>query len=86
MAMALLEFLGDKASQVPIQFFGTDVKSSVIKARNGVYPENIQRDVSTERLRRFFTRTESGYRVSKGIRDMCIFAQHNILTILPFPK
>ena len=79
-AIALLEFLGDKASQVPIQFFGTDVnESSVIKARNGVYPENIQGDVSTERLRRFFTRTESGYRVSKGIRDMYIFAQHNIL-------
>src|SRR5208282_5791541 len=46
-AIALLEFLGDKASQIPIQFFGTDVSDlSVTKARNGLYPENIQSDVS----------------------------------------
>jgi two-component system CheB/CheR fusion protein len=76
-AIALLEFLGDKAAQIPIQFFGTDVSDlSVTKARNGSYPENIQGDVSPERLRRFFTKGENDYRVSKMIRDMCIFAQH----------
>jgi two-component system CheB/CheR fusion protein len=79
-AVALLEFLGDRASQIPIQFFGTDVsESSVARARNGIYPENIQGDVSPERLRRFFTKVDGGYRVSKTIRDMCIFAQHNVL-------
>jgi len=86
-AIALLEFLGDKASQVPIQFFGTDVSDlSVTKARNGVYPENIQGDVSAERLRRYFTKVEGGYRVSKTIRDMCIFAQHNVLNDPPFSR
>jgi two-component system, chemotaxis family, CheB/CheR fusion protein len=86
-AIALLEFLGDKASQVPIQFFGTDVsETSVGKARSGIYPENIQGDVSPERLRRFFTKTEGGYRISKSIRDMCIFAQHNVLNDPPFSQ
>jgi two-component system, chemotaxis family, CheB/CheR fusion protein len=86
-AITLLEFLGDKASQVPIQFFGTDVSDlSVTKARNGVYPENIQGDVSPARLRRFFTKIEGGYRVSKTIRDMCIFAQHNVLNDPPFSR
>lgn len=86
-AIALLEFLGDKASQIPIQFFGTDVSDlSVAKARNGVYPENIQSDVSPERLHRFFTKVEAGYRVSKSIRDMCIFAQHNVLNDPPFSR
>ena len=86
-AMALLEFLGERASQVPIQFFGTDVsESSVARARNGVYPENIQVDVSPERLRRFFTKVEGGFRVSKTIRDMCIFAQHNVLKDPPFSR
>jgi two-component system CheB/CheR fusion protein len=85
--IALLEFLGDKASQLPVQLFGTDVNEpSIIKARNGVYPENIQGDVSAERLRRFFTKVESGYRVSKSIRDMCIFAQHNVLNDPPFSQ
>ena len=86
-AIALLEFLGDKASQIPIQFFGTDVSDlSVTKARNGIYPENIQGDVAPERLRRFFTKVEGGFRVSKNIRDMCIFAQHNVLNDPPFSK
>jgi two-component system, chemotaxis family, CheB/CheR fusion protein len=86
-AIALLEFLGEKASQIPIQFFGTDVsESSVAKARSGVYPENIQGDVSAERLRRFFTKTEGGYRISKNIRDMCIFAQHNLISDPPFSQ
>ncbi|HEX4380627.1 MAG TPA: chemotaxis protein CheB [Candidatus Acidoferrum sp.] len=86
-AIALLEFLGDKASQVPIQFFGTDVSEpSVSKARAGTYPENIQGDVSPERLKRFFTRVDGGFRISKSIRDMCIFAQHNVLNDPPFSQ
>jgi two-component system CheB/CheR fusion protein len=86
-AIALLEYLGDKASEHTIQLFGTDVSElSIAKARAGAYPENIQGDVSAERLRRFFTGNESGYRISKTIRDMCIFAQHNVLSDPPFSQ
>ncbi|MBV8820409.1 MAG: hypothetical protein JO022_18760, partial [Acidobacteriaceae bacterium] len=86
-AISLLEFLGEQASQVPMQFFGTDVSEpSVNKARAGIYPENIQGDVSPERLKRFFTRVEGGFRISKSIRDMCIFAQHNVLNDPPFSQ
>jgi two-component system CheB/CheR fusion protein len=87
LAIALLEFLGDKASRTHIQFFGTDISElSVAKARSGLYPENIQSDVSPERLRRFFTKVDGGYRISKGIRDICIFAQHNVLNDPPFSQ
>jgi two-component system CheB/CheR fusion protein len=87
LAMTLLEFLADGPSHVPIQFFGTDISElSVAKARDAVYPENIQGDVSEERLRRFFIKAEGGYRVSKAIRDMCIFAQHNVLNDPPFSR
>jgi two-component system CheB/CheR fusion protein len=86
-AIALLEYLGDKSSQTHVQFFGTDIsESGISKARSGVYPENIQADVSPERLRRFFTKVEGGYRISKTIRDMCIFAQHNVLNDPPFSQ
>ena len=87
LAIALLEFLGNRASRVPIQLFGTDVsEAGIIKARSGVFPENIQSDVSPERLRRFFTKAENTYRISKNIRDMCIFAQHNVLDDPPFSQ
>ena len=87
LAILLLEFLGDKAGFVPVQLFGTDIsESSISRARAGVYPENIRGDVSAERLRRYFTKTEGGYRISKSIRDMCIFAQHNLLNDPPFSQ
>jgi two-component system, chemotaxis family, CheB/CheR fusion protein len=86
-AIALLEFLGVRATRTSIQIFGTDVgEAGIVKARAGQYPSNIEGDVSAERLRRFFTRTESGYRISKNIRDMCIFAQHNVLNDPPFSQ
>src|SRR5262245_19530559 len=86
-AIALLERIGDKASQTHSQLFGTDISEiSIGKARSCVYPENIQGDVSPERLRRFFTKVEGGYRISKTIRDMCIFAQHNVLNDPPFSQ
>ncbi len=86
-AIALLEFLGNRGSQAQMQFFGTDVsETSIARARAGVYPENIQGDVSPERLQRFFTRVERGYRISKTIRDTCIFAQHNVLNDPPFSQ
>src|SRR6267142_592802 len=87
LAIALLEYLGNRTPQVPIQLFGTDVsESGVIRARSGVYPENIHGDVSAERLQRFFTKVEGEYRISKSIRDMCIFAQHNVLNDPPFSQ
>jgi two-component system, chemotaxis family, CheB/CheR fusion protein len=87
LAMALLEVLGPKAPEIPIQFFGTDVsESSIRSARSGVYPANIQGDVSPERIRHFFAKVENGYRINKTIREMCIFAQHNLLSDPPFSR
>ena len=86
-AIALLEFLGLRATRTSVQIFGTDVREEgIVRARNGQYPENIEGDVSADRLRRFFTKVEGGYRISKNIRDMCIFAQHNILSDPPFSQ
>ena len=76
LAIALLESQGDKVSSLPLQIFGSDVsETSINKARNGLYPENIQSDVSPERLGWFFVKVEDGYRINKKVRDMCIFAQ-----------
>ncbi len=83
----MLEFLGSKAPEIPIQLFGTDVsETSIRSARAGVYPANIQGDVSPERIRRFFTKVDDGYRINKNIREMCVFAQHNLLSDPPFSR
>ena len=86
-AICALEFLGAAKSNVPIQIFGTDISEGAIeKARAGNYPESITADVTTERLRRFFAPAPGGYRIAKWIRDMCIFARHNVLQDPPFSR
>src|SRR5436309_8710374 len=86
-AIALLEFLGPRSADTPIQLFGTDLsQASIEKARAGVYPESIAADVSPERLRRFFAKVEDGYRISKTIRDRCVFARQNLLQDPPFSR
>jgi two-component system CheB/CheR fusion protein len=87
LAIMLLELLGDKASRFQIQLFGTDVNERGIeKARAGVYPERISQEISQDRLRRFFTKVDAGYRVSKTVRDLCVFAKHNLAEDPPFSQ
>ncbi|MDD2903030.1 MAG: PAS domain-containing protein, partial [Syntrophales bacterium] len=87
LAISWLEFLGDKASTVPIQIFATDVSEAVIeKARGGIYLENIASELSPERLRRYFVKVAGGYQISKTIRDMCVFARQNLIQDPPFSK
>ncbi len=86
-AICLLEYLSGRALEPPIQIFGTDASEhSVRKARLGIYPESIASEVSPERLRRFFSKAEKGYQVSKRIRDLCIFARQNLCQDPPFSR
>jgi two-component system CheB/CheR fusion protein len=86
-AIALLEFMGNRRADIPIQLFGTDLgQGSIEKARAGIYPQSIAADVSPERLRRFFVKVEGGYRINKTIRDICVFARQNLLQDPPFSR
>jgi two-component system CheB/CheR fusion protein len=70
-----------------LQIFATDLdRDAIDKARHGVFPNNIAADVSPERLRRFFTKEENGYRLRKEIREMVIFAPQNLIMDPPFTK
>ncbi|HAF95968.1 MAG: hypothetical protein A2021_02805 [Elusimicrobia bacterium GWF2_52_66] len=84
-AINLIEFLGKQASRIPFQIFATDVNPVVVeRARVGLYPAKIRAEVSPERLRRFFIKTEDGYRIAPYIRERCIFASKNLLQDPPF--
>lgn len=86
-AMAFTEFAEDQGSKVPLQIFATDLSEDGIGiARAGVYPKDIEQDVSPERLRRFFVEVDSHYRINKSIRDACVFSRHNLLTDPPFSR
>jgi two-component system, chemotaxis family, CheB/CheR fusion protein len=86
-AISLLESIGDKRAEIPIQIFATDISGAAIeKARAGDYPKSIEQDLSDERLRRFFVKTEIGYQIKKSVREMCVFARQNAVKDPPFSK
>ena len=86
-AIALMETASELGAETPVQIFGTDVSDTAIdRARIGSYPENIAGDVSPERLHRYFTKTEGGYRITKAVRDSCVFARQNLNKDPPFSR
>jgi two-component system CheB/CheR fusion protein len=87
LAIALVEFLESEDLDFAIQIFGTDIsEAAVAKARAGVYDESAVMNVSPERLRRFFVRTEASYQVSRSVRDICIFSRHNVARDPPLSR
>lgn len=87
MAICLQEQLGDKAAAMKIQIFATDISETAIaKARSGMYRPNELEGISQSRLQQFFIKLDGSYQVSKNIRDMCVFAHHNLLKDPPFSK
>ncbi|HEY1417472.1 MAG TPA: chemotaxis protein CheB, partial [Myxococcaceae bacterium] len=85
--IALLETLGDRAQEFRLQIFATDLDDEAIaRARHGIYPPSISTDVSPERLRRFFQRRESGYEVGRRLRELVVFATHDLTRDAPFSR
>ncbi|MEX0619775.1 MAG: CheR family methyltransferase, partial [Pseudohongiellaceae bacterium] len=85
LAILLAEAAGTMESPSGIQVFATDLhEKSLERAREGFYPETIASDVTQERLERFFTRGGNGHRASRELREMVVFASHDLLTDPPF--
>ena len=85
--MLLLEFAQGLASPPRIQIFASDINAHAIRiGRECKYDEAITVDVSPERLQRFFTKEGNQYRVKKELRDLVLFAPHNLLRDPPFSK
>jgi two-component system CheB/CheR fusion protein len=83
--ISLLEVLGK--APPPVQIFGSDLSEAIIaKARAGLYADSALRDVSEERRKRYFVKTDRGYRIAKAVRDLCVFVQHDLARDAPFSK
>jgi two-component system CheB/CheR fusion protein len=70
---------------ISLQIFATDLDNVAIEvARKGMFHENIATDVSSERLARYFVKTDEGFQVVSEVREMVVFAQHNLIMHPPF--
>ncbi len=86
-AMLLSEHAHMLDTPPTLQVFATDLDEQVLTdARNGLYPTTITNDVSAERLQRFFIKEHRGYRVRRELREMLLFAVHDLLKDSPFSR
>ena len=85
-AISIQEFLEEKnILDLQIQVFGTDVNGKNIdKARRGVYLKAIEDTIPEKPLKRFFASFNGNYQITKQIRDMCVFAKHDLTNDPPF--
>ena len=87
LAIALLEYLDERMANLTVKILATDLNDTALdKARAGVYLDNIDIDVSPERLRRFFVKHDGHYQIAKAIRELCVFSRHNMTSDPPFSR
>ena len=86
-AMLLSEHARTLDAPPTLQVFATDLDEDVLaEARKGLYPSPISTDVSSERLSRFFVKEHDGYRVRRELREVLLFAVHDLLKDAPFSR
>ncbi len=86
-AILLREAQARSGSRRAVQVFATDVDDrAVAAARTGLYLGSISGDMSAERLERYFVREDGSFRVSKDLREMCLFSTHDMVKDPPFSR
>lgn len=87
LAMVLAEHAATLHDPPRIQMFATDIdEQGYAWARAGLYSAAALANVSPERLRRYFVKEPRGYRIVKALREMVLFAGHNVLHDPPFSR
>lgn len=86
-AILLFELKEETKLDVSFQIFASDLSAEAITiARRGEYSIAQVNNLSPERLERFFLKVKNKYCVVKLLREICVFAQHNILNDPPFSR
>lgn len=84
-AILCQEAMSQLGKLAEIKIFATDVdKEAIAHAGAGIYPESISADVPPDLLGKYFYRRDEGYQIARHIREMVVFAQHNLVKDPPF--
>lgn len=85
LAILLRRATEDLPRRPPTKIFATDVNEDALAvARRGSYPQGIAEEVPGPILDRYFRHEQNALRVTDAIREMCIFAPHDLLADPPF--
>lgn len=86
LAILLCEELGDDLERVAVKIFATDVDADAVTfARHGVYPAAALAGLSPALVARYFVRSGDSYTVTKRLRGLVVFGEHDLSQRAPFP-
>ncbi|HKK01981.1 MAG TPA: chemotaxis protein CheB, partial [Desulfuromonadales bacterium] len=86
-AILIQEYLLEHKTTAKVQIFATDIdERAIAQARAGLYGGEIRASLSEERLKAFFTRVDGRLQVAKPLREMVVFASHNLIKDPPFSR
>jgi len=68
-----------------VKIFATDIdKDAIISASTGIYPESIVGDLPPKIVAKYFYHKEEKLQIARHLREMVVFAQHNLIKDPPF--
>ena len=86
-AIAFCEFLKQNKIALQVRIFATDAnKRSLAIASAGIYPEEALTEIPEEQREKYFENIEAGYLVCSEIREMIVFAPHDVISDAHFTK
>ncbi len=85
LAILIRECLEKLEISCDVKIFATDIDREAIHfAATGSYPESIAADISPRLLAKYFYKRDDNFQITRTIREMVVFAQHNLLRDPPF--
>lgn len=87
LAIIIDEFLSENKISTEVKIFATDVDNEALAVGSkGIYPKSIEKNISSKRLNKYFNQENGKYRVKERLRQMLIFAEHDITKHPPYYK
>ena len=68
-----------------VQIFASDISEpAILHARKGIYKQEDMKNISPERLEKYFNKFRGSFQIKKEVRESCVFAVHDFLKDPPF--
>ncbi len=85
LAMLCSDWMERYGERFDIKIFATDIdRDAITRAGQGLYPDAVAADLSPRLLTKYFSRRGDRVQIVRSIREMVVFAQHNLVTDPPF--
>lgn len=84
-AIMLSEYLGNRIARYKVQIFGTDLYDGVLSiARQARYSKALVAGIDQRIIDKYFIQKDGEYQLTQAIRNMVLFARHDLVRDPPF--